>query len=71
VVVSLKDLNNTIKAEAAQILHEGGLLGILNSFGKPHITSSYYLDLTTWRDLDIYLEAQTILFPRRASRKGK
>jgi hypothetical protein len=60
VAVLLNNLNNHIKDEAAQILHEDGLLGILNSFGKPHITGSYSLDLMTWRDLDIYLEVQTI-----------
>ena len=53
---SLIQLNSTIKAEADKIFFAHGLLDILNSFGTPHITGSYALDLMTWRDLDIYLQ---------------
>jgi hypothetical protein len=56
----LLQLNAAIKKEAGEILYEKGLLNILNLFGKPHISGSYALDLMTWRDLDIYLEADTI-----------
>ena len=52
--------NSRIKTEASKILHEDGLMNILNQFGKPHIAGSYSLDLMTWRDLDIYLEVETI-----------
>jgi len=34
---------------------------VLNSFGIPHVHDSYLLDLMTWRDLDIYLEAENII----------
>ena len=53
-------LNELIKKEADEILNEKGLLGILKQFGKPHVSGSYSLDLMCWRDLDIYLEAETI-----------
>src|SRR5690349_5135768 len=42
------------------MLYEKGLMNILTQFGKPHISGSYSLDLMTWRDLDIYLEVETI-----------
>lgn len=57
---SLLNLNSTIKKEADGILFEKGLLNILNSFGTPHISGSYALDLMTWRDLDIYLQVDDI-----------
>ena len=38
------------------MLYEKGLLSVLSSFGRPHISGSYLLNLMTWRDLDIYLE---------------
>ena len=54
------DINNLIRAEADNILYDQGLLSILKSFGTPHITGSYVLNLMTWRDLDIYLESEDI-----------
>jgi hypothetical protein len=54
---SLSDLSLVIKKEADDILFERGLLNILHSFGEPHVSGSYTLGLMTWRDLDIYLEA--------------
>jgi hypothetical protein len=54
----LLQLNTTIKKEAEEILYQKGLHQVLNSFGKPHVSGSYSLDLMTWRDLDIYLEAE-------------
>src|SRR5687767_13560713 len=53
-------LNSIIKEEADNIFFEKGLSGILSSFGTPHISGSYALDLMTWRDLDIYLEVDNI-----------
>jgi hypothetical protein len=50
----LLNLNTLIKQEADKILFDEGLLSILRSFGTPHISGSYSLDLMTWRDLDIY-----------------
>jgi hypothetical protein len=57
---SLQNLNTVIKKEADDILHGKGLLDILSSHGTAHISGSYALDLMTWRDLDIYLEAENI-----------
>jgi hypothetical protein len=57
---SYQNLNTSIKKEADEILHEKGLLNILNSFGTPYVHGSYSLDLMTWRDLDIYLQADDI-----------
>lgn len=54
------DLNIKIKKEADSILFDKNLLGILKSFGTPHIHGSYFLDLMTWRDLDIYLESENL-----------
>ena len=50
-------LNEQIKREADQILTEQGLLLHLVQYGAPHVSGSFCLDLMTWRDLDIYLEA--------------
>jgi len=56
----LRELNLLIKQEADEILYGKGLVDILSPFGKPHVHGSYSLDLMTWRDLDIYLEADTL-----------
>jgi hypothetical protein len=56
----LLTVNSLIKKEADEILYEKGLFRILSSFGTPHISGSYALDLMTWRDLDIYLETDNI-----------
>jgi hypothetical protein len=53
-------LNPALKLEADSILYKEGLYNILQHFGKPHVTGSYFLDLMTWRDLDIYLETNDI-----------
>lgn len=52
--------NKMIKEEADMLLHEKKLLHILDAFGTPHASGSYALDLMTWRDLDIYLQADSI-----------
>ncbi len=41
----LLNLNSLIKKEADEILQEKGLFSILSSFGTPHISGSYTLDL--------------------------
>lgn len=50
-----------IRHEADEILHQKGLLSLLKKYGTPHIAGSYVLQLMTWRDLDIYLEADEIV----------
>jgi hypothetical protein len=57
---SLIDNNRKIKLEANRLLFDRGLLGLLNTYGKAHVTGSYSLDLMTWRDLDLYLEVESI-----------
>jgi hypothetical protein len=57
---SLSQLNQRLKSEADAILKEKGLRTVLDSFGTPHLSGSYALDLMTWRDLDIYLEIRDI-----------
>jgi hypothetical protein len=52
--------NIKIKEEAGEMLHQRGLLDILNSYGKPYVSGSYALDLMTWRDLDIYVATELI-----------
>ena len=52
----LKKQNSIITGEADKILHNYGLLRIMNKYGKPVLTGSYVLGLMTWRDLDINLE---------------
>lgn len=53
---ALSKLNEKIKDEADQLLHDKGLFALLQKYGRPHVTGSYSLNLMTWRDLDIYLE---------------
>lgn len=53
-------LNLTLISEANTILNDYNLLKILEKFGTPHIHGSYSLQLMTWRDLDIYLENDSI-----------
>ena len=54
-------LDEQLHAEADDILDKKGLRKILNQYGVVHITGSYSLGLMTWRDLDIYLEAQNLI----------
>ena len=51
-----RNVNTTIKTEANEILCKKGLLDLLKSYGTPHLSGSYELELMTWKDLDIYLE---------------
>lgn len=52
--------NERLKREADSLLLQNGVLAHLQQFGVPHVTGSYALDLMTWRDLDIYLQTDTI-----------
>ena len=68
---SLLQLNEEIKKEADAMLHEKGLLALLRTFGTPHVSGSYALDLMTWRDLDIYLEVDELKEDRFFSLGGQ
>jgi hypothetical protein len=54
------DESAALRREADQILDGMGLRAALCEFGSPHVTGSYALDLMTWRDLDLYLEAEVM-----------
>lgn len=45
---------NIVK-ESDNILYNLGLKVTLDKYGETFVTGSYYLDLMTWRDLDIYV----------------
>src|SRR5689334_1361695 len=49
-----------LRAEADELLYGRGLLAALNKYGTAHITGSYYLDLMTWRDLDLYVDSSAM-----------
>jgi hypothetical protein len=68
---TLLQLNEEIKKEADALLYEKGLLALLSSFGTPHVSGSYALDLMTWRDLDIYLEMEEMKEDRFFSLGGQ
>ena len=53
---NLENLCATITQEADKILYDLGLLSALKKFGEVFITGSYYLNLMTWRDLDMYID---------------
>lgn len=49
-----------LRKEANVLLTEKGLLALLADYGTVHVSGSYALQLMTWRDLDIYMEAPDI-----------
>ena len=51
-------LNEELKTEADELLYKKGVFDLLQKYGTPHVTGSYFLNLMTWRDLDIYLETE-------------
>jgi hypothetical protein len=54
------EVNEKILNEADEILYGLGLFDILGKYGNPQVSGSYLLKLMTWRDLDIYLESNSI-----------
>ena len=56
----LEKQNSVLISEANKILYDHELLEILGKYGNPVPTGSYVLGLMTWRDLDIYIEADGI-----------
>ncbi len=49
-----------LREEADALLYGKGLLDLLGRYGTPRVTGSHTLRVMTWRDLDIYLEAEEI-----------
>lgn len=62
--------NELLHKEADKIIYDGELDVILKTFGTPHYTGSYALNLMTWRDLDIYV-ATNDLSPENFFELGK
>ncbi|WP_214484765.1 hypothetical protein [Bacillus sp. SM2101] len=58
--LELEKLNKEIMRESDEILYTMGLYDLLKKFGNPQVSGSYSLKIMTWRDLDIYLESDTI-----------
>jgi hypothetical protein len=58
--VDLEQQDRSLRLEADGLLARHGILTILRDFGQPHLSGSYSLRLMTWRDLDIYLEMQSL-----------
>ncbi len=56
----MEEVSQALWAEAGALLDASGLLEILSRYGRPHVQGSYALRLMTWRDLDIYLEAEEL-----------
>ena len=61
---ALIEQDRALRADADALLARHGILGILQEFGRPHISGSYALQLMTWRDLDIYLEMPEVRVDR-------
>lgn len=51
----LEALNTSIQSEADALLCDKGLLRLLEQYGKSFVGGSYFLNVMTWRDLDIYI----------------
>jgi hypothetical protein len=62
-VHEIEKLDQTLRAEADELLWGKGLHSLLGEYGQVHVTGSYALRLMAWRDLDIYLVAERILIP--------
>ena len=45
-----------IRQEADRLLHDFGLLKLLERHGEPHVVGSYRMDMMTYNDLDINIE---------------
>lgn len=58
--MNIEKLNKDIINEADKILYDMNLLKELSKFGEVFITGSYFLELMTWRDLDIYIKNDSI-----------
>lgn len=58
--MNVENINTEIMNEASDILHKKGLYSILKKLGEPHVSGSYWLEMMTWRDLDIYVANDSI-----------
>lgn len=53
--MEIRKISEDILREANKILYDIGLLQVMGEFGDVFVTGSYYLNLMTWRDLDVYI----------------
>jgi len=56
----LTELDVRLRREAKALLSDRWLLALFAEYGTVHLSGSYALQLMTWRDLDIYMEAPNI-----------
>ena len=52
----------TIREGADRLISETGLTELLQRYGDPYVTGSYYMDMMVWNDLDVYLRADESSF---------
>lgn len=45
-----------LRSEASKLLHEDGLLDLLEAYGKACVIGSFTLDLMTWPDIDLSVQ---------------
>lgn len=45
-----------LRAEAGRLLHQEGLLPLVQSYGPTCVIGSYTLDLMTWPDIDVSVQ---------------
>ena len=60
----LVESDKSIRCEADKLLEETGLRKLLSQYGHVHVAGSYLLQLMTWRDLDMYVEAEEVVSVR-------
>lgn len=58
--MNAENINSEIMHEAYNILHSKGLYSILKKLGEPIVSGSYWLEMMTWRDLDIYVAIDSL-----------
>jgi hypothetical protein len=49
-----------IRREADEMLYARGLLALAEGLGETFVGGSYFYDLMTWRDLDLYIKAPNV-----------
>src|SRR5207249_157623 len=60
---ALLTTDHQLRAEADEILDVKGLRPVLEEYAPISVVGSYALQLMTWRDLDILMDAPTITVP--------
>ncbi|MEQ7126991.1 hypothetical protein ABN034_20950 [Actinopolymorpha sp. B11F2] len=58
--MQIHDQAARLRREADAVLEEQGLLAIARPLGETFVGGSYFYDLMTWRDLDLYINAPDV-----------